>query len=736
MKKKKKPGPRPTLARLVAAKLAASGITSEDARRLGLRSISQSEIGRLPNAPDLPHNDGLRIPYFNLKGEPLFVPDRETDANVLMWRVRYLPALSRNGFAVAAGASSRAKEIRYIQPKNVGCPLFLAPLVDWAAEAADPKRELWITEGELKAAAGTKAGQPTIGLGGVWNFKGKKDDRPLCEQFYEFQFEERRVVIASDSDWATNADVRYGRDRLARELANLGAVMLTLNLPSLSGLVKVGLDDYLQNAATTPKKALQQLRDLVVPWRDMTMNDSGNAACFVSLHGARYFFCRQEKQWRANEDGKLWKPAHTAEAFARTQDVSAQLQHEASTLTDEETQKQAYRWALQSGNEGRRSAILKLAAAELVRDVDCLDADPELLNLQNGTLRLQDFRLLPHDPQLFQGRISPVSYDPAARCPEFEKFLSRIMPSAPIREFLRRVAGYALTGLTREHCFFIFYGLGRNGKSTLVETLFYVLGDYAWAANADTFLAGRRAGTVRDDLYALRGARLVKATETGQGASLDEPTIKEHTGGDTVNSRPLYGTQTNWRPVYKLILISNEKPKVEGTDDGIWSRLRFVPFEVTIPENERIADYFANRLKSEAAGILNWALAGLRQYWQRGLEPPPEVRAATQEYRADENVVQHFLDAKCYVDRKAIESRDGPDRWLHPDGLKALFTEWRREQGYGYRYRDTNLKDRLEQLRYRQVRGHKGRYWLGIRKKMLSDDYDQKYLKAANLKHT
>jgi P4 family phage/plasmid primase-like protien len=720
-KKKQKPAAPPTLARLVAEKLAESGITSEDARRLGFRPISAREILERRNAPKPPHNPGLLIPYRDLKGEDLFVRDCETDESVLMWRVRCLPALSRNGFAVAVGAG-RAKEIKYIQPKNVGCPLFLPRLEDWAAVAADPKRELWITEGELKAAAGTKAGQPTVGLGGVWNFKGKKDDRPLCPQFYDFQFEERCVVIASDSDWATNADVRYGRDRLARELANLGAVMRTLNLPSLPGLEKVGLDDYLQNAASTPKRALEQLRELVVPWQDGTMNDTANAACFVSLHGARFFYCRQEKQWRGNEDDKVWEPNRTLEALARTKDVSAQLFHEASTLHDEDARKKAARWALLSGNEAKRDAILKLAAAELVRDVDCLDRDPELFNLQNGTLRLKDFRLLPHDPQLFQGRISPVAYDSAARCPEFEKFLSRIIPSAPIREFLCRVAGYALTGLTGEHCFFIFHGSGRNGKSTLVETLMYVLGDYARAANADTFLAGRRAGTVRDDLYALRGARLVKATETGKGKYLDEPTIKEHTGGDTVNNRALYGSQTNWQPTYKLILVTQEPPHVQGTDEGIWSRIKFVPFGVFLPEEEQIKDYFANRLKPEASGILNWALEGLRQYWQQGLELPPEIRAATQEYRKDENVVQQFLEAKCCTDPKAMESPSVASQCLTPDGLKALFADWCREQGYGYRYRDTNLKNRLEQLGYRQARGHRGRYWLGIRMRTVTDD--------------
>ncbi len=152
------------------------------------------------------------------------------------------------------------------------------------------------------------------------------------------------------------------------------------------------------------------------------MNDTANVACFVHLHGPRFFYCRQEQQWRGNEDGKLWEPNRTLEALARTKDVSAQLQHEASTLHDEDARKKALRWALLSGNEGKRNAILKLAAAELVRNVDCLDAYPELFNLQNGTLRLRDFQLLPHDPQLFQGRISPVSYDPAHVAPSSKSF--------------------------------------------------------------------------------------------------------------------------------------------------------------------------------------------------------------------------------------------------------------------------------------------------------------------------
>jgi putative DNA primase/helicase len=140
----------------------------------------------------------------------------------------------------------------------------------------------------------------------------------------------------------------------------------------------------------------------------------------------------------------------------------------------------------------------------------------------------------------------------------FLHFLQRIIPEIKVRKFLQRLAGYLLTGLTSEHCFLSFFGKGRNGKSTFVETLLYVLGTYSRTGNGDTFLSGRRTGTVRDDLHTLPGALLVKAVETGKNARLDEATVMEHTGGDTVNTRALYGQQTEWKPNHKLILVSNE----------------------------------------------------------------------------------------------------------------------------------------------------------------------------------
>jgi P4 family phage/plasmid primase-like protien len=703
-----------TTARLVASKLAESLITRAYARKLQLRPIVAKDVNKLPNIPKGPHNDGLIIKYFDETGKSLIVKDRETNEPIPMYRVRYLPPVGRDGFAAKVGIPQ--KEQKYTQPLRVGCPPYLSNLIDWVAVAKDPERELWITEGELKAIAAAIAGQATIGLGGVWNFKGQ--DRPLSDLFYRFNFENRRVVCVYDSDCVTNHNVRYACDSLARQLANLGASVFTLTIPALPKMKKVGLDDFLKHGARTPRKALEKLRTLVVRWEGTTMNDTRNTNLFVQLNRDRLFFARQEGAWRA-WDGRLWVADRTHEARALTADVSAHLRLEADVLNDADARKTGRKWATQSGNENRRNAILNLAAAELVKDVDCLDTSPYLFNCQNGILDLATLKasrtcsLLPHEPSKFLGRISPVLYDPAARCPEFYRFLDKIIPKADVRQFLQRMAGYALTGLTGEQCFFIFYGLGRNGKSTFVEVLMYVWGDYARTANGDTFVAGRRVGTVRDDLHALRGSRLVKAVETAKNATLDEVTVKEHTGGDQVVTRALYGRQTQWSPTHKLILVTNEKPHIKGTDDAIWSRVRTVPFDVFIPEAERIADYFENKLKPEAGGILNWALEGLRQYYKTGLAAPEEVLTATQEYREDENVVVQFLNAMCVTDPKAQPTPDGSTRWSTPEQLQTAFKTYCMDQGIPYR--GTNLKNHLEQMGYQQERGHQNRYWRGIK---------------------
>jgi putative DNA primase/helicase len=213
--------------------------------------------------------------------------------------------------------------------------------------------------------------------------------------------------------------------------------------------------------------------------------------------------------------------------------------------------------------------------------------------------------------------------------------------------FLARAVGYSLTGLTIEQVFFLCHGVGSNGKTTFLEVLRHVLGDYAQTADFNSFLISK-GQAIRNDLAKLQGARFVSATESEAGKRMAESVVKQLTGGDTICARFLYGEHFEFRPHFKLWLATNHKPHIVGTDEAIWRRIRLIPFTITIPK-EQCDRGLAGKLKQEASGILNWGLTGLRDWQQRGLSEPEVVLAATAEYRESQDALGHFVATKCAV---------------------------------------------------------------------------------------
>ena len=272
-----------------------------------------------------------------------------------------------------------------------------------------------------------------------------------------------------------------------------------------------------------------------------------------------------------------------------------------------------------------------------------------VFGVTNGILDLELGALRPGCTLDRVTKISPVRYDPAARAPRFARFLMEIFQSTPdIVPWLQRVLGYCLTGLTSEQQFWIWWGAGSNGKSTLLKLLLDIFGiadnGYAWTMPFPT--AHWSSAVTEYQRAELPGRRLVAASEVRQRAPLHEDFLKSLTGGDRVNARQPYGRPFNFTPICKFILLCNERPIIRDLTNSMWRRVRLVPFVETFGVDDQLGPILA----SEAAGILNWLLVGCREWQRDGLRTAPAViEAATQEYRQESDPLLDFYTDTCTI---------------------------------------------------------------------------------------
>ena len=380
--------------------------------------------------------------------------------------------------------------------------------------------------------------------------------------------------------------------------------------------------------------------------------DLGNARRLVSRYGENLRFCPASGKF-FTWDGSRWESDTTGEVERLAKDSVQAMYSEASKLTDAESRSQLVKHALRSEAEPRIRAMIELAKTEPEIPVTTqeLDSDPWILNCLNGTLDLRSGKLLSHQRDNLCTKQVPVDFDAHAKCPMWLAFLDRIMRGNPdLIAFLQRAIGYSLTGVTNEQVVFILYGTGANGKSTFVETIRKLLARYALQANFTSFLDTRNEGA-RNDLARLSGARFVTAVEAGEGRRLSETVIKQVTGGEPITARFLYREHFEFTPQFKLYLVANHKPRIVGTDEGIWRRIRLVPFTVTIPPEERDKQV-PEKLQRELPGILAWAVRGCLAWQRDGLGEPSEVTNATAEYRREMDILADFLDEHCVIGKK------------------------------------------------------------------------------------
>lgn len=433
------------------------------------------------------------------------------------------------------------------------------------------------------------------------------------------------------------------------------------------------------------------------------LTDMGNAERLVEYCGQDLRYCYPWSRWLV-WDGVRWVPDASGRVHGLCKKTVRGIYKEAARAEDGQDRKAISRHATASEAETRVKAMAELAKPDLPVSQEDLDPDPYLLNVRNGTLDLRTGELSSHERANLITKLAPVAYDPNAAAPTWKAFLERVLPDQEVRRFVQLAVGYSLTGDVSEQALLIPYGVGANGKSTLLNIMLEMLGDYAKQAAPDLLIA--KKGAHPTELADLFGARLVASIEVEEGRRLAESLVKQLTGGDKIRARKMRQDFWEFWPTHKAWMAVNHKPEVRGVDNAIWRRIRLIPFTEIIPKEEqdrRLMD----KLRAELPGILAWAMQGCIDWQREGLEAPDQVRQATGEYRAEMDMIGAFLRDCCEV---------GPDYDVAAKDLYAAYRLWCEEGGERpetQRKFGTRLTDRGAFERYRGGKDGSHR-WRGV----------------------
>jgi len=329
--------------------------------------------------------------------------------------------------------------------------------------------------------------------------------------------------------------------------------------------------------------------------------DIANGRRLAARHGKDLRFT-VERGWFV-WDGRRWAVDERGVAVqVRAKDTALSIFDEIKNSSDRDAR---MKHAKHAQSKNALEAMIWCARSEpgIPARLTQFDADGWVLNVANGTLDLRTSELRPHRREDLISNLVEVAFNPDADFDLWDAFLWRVLDkNDELYAYLRRFVGYLLVGDTREQSLHFLYGLGANGKSVFCEVLVRLLGDYAVAVSPDLIML-RRHGGIPNDVARLRGVRAALMNETSQGARFDEAKLKDLTGGDTLTARFLHQEFFDFHPTHRLLIRGNHKPTINGTDEGIWRRLRLVPFTVSIPPEEQDRDLLT-KLEAELPGTI------------------------------------------------------------------------------------------------------------------------------------
>ena len=442
-----------------------------------------------------------------------------------------------------------------------------------------------------------------------------------------------------------------------------------------------------------------------------TFDDTGNAERFSEVFGDTVRYNHTAKNWMFY-DGRRWCQDSRAAVKCMVDEIVEEMRHglEAylenapSDMDLEDAEKQYVKHTKNSRSSKSKTAMLKESEHKLPILQDELDRQKSLFNATNGTLNLRTGELLPHDRLQYISKISYAEYTDKIDCPLWDKFLSEIFDGdADLIRYIQKAIGYSLTGSTQEQCVFFLYGTGSNGKSTFLDIITEILGEYAVNIQPETLMVKQiNAGGPTGDIARLKGARFVTTVEPSEGARLNEGLLKQLTGGDKLTASKKYENEFEFTPEFKLWMATNHKPIIRGTDIGIWRRIHLIPFTVQIPKNQ-VDKNLKHKLRQELSGILKWAVDGCLIWQREGLAQPSKVAEASKEYKGEMDVLSAFLD-ECTEQSGEADSGE----------LFRAYIQWAKESN---EYEMSSTKFGREISKRYEKRKSSGQYYIGIQLK-------------------
>ncbi len=465
----------------------------------------------------------------------------------------------------------------------------------------------------------------------------------------------KTVYIFPDNDEPGEKHARM----VAIAVSEVAKATKIVDLPG--ALEKWGADDWLGNERAVGE--LIELAEATAPFiddkpdgepdakRDFDLDDIGNGERFAAEHSADLRFCSARECWLVYKAG-VWKVDDQKTAEARAKQTARRAWADARTEKDEEKRMKLSKHAMQLAGSDKRSTMLRDASSEpnIVVSPSQFDTSPDVFNCANGVLDLNTFEFREHSERDLSTLQSPAKFDPAARCPLWEKSLRMWQPDEQVQDYLQRSTGLTMSGTLYDEYFNFLFGQGENGKSRFLGALELLMGSYFHKTPAETLMAARdarQAEAPQPAVLMLKGARLVSSHEIDETHRFNAALIKDLTGRDAITARGIREKRSvTFDPQFSLWLYGNGKPLITDTSDGMWRRVRLIEFAHRVRDEER-DPLLGEKFKAELSGILNWALEGLKRARANGLPVPDSIKAATESYREEQDPLRAFIHERC-----------------------------------------------------------------------------------------